>query len=214
MLRALFLGVAAIGLSASASAMTYNWSAGAPDPGPLASQGWVLDYDSPLPAAVTASGSYQIVSGTLPSVYAAPAHDSSAYFSVPDGSSSGSATLWVADWLPKAAKSFSFYWGSVDSYNDLDLLDLDGNVFATIAGASLPPANGDQSAPTSNVRLFVTLDSGESLGGLTFRSTQYAFEHDDLAFGVVPEPATWAMLIAGFGLMGVALRRRSRAVSC
>lgn len=33
----------------------------------------------------------------------------------------------------------------------------------------------------------------------------------DLA-GVVPEPATWAMLIAGFGMVGAAARRRSRAV--
>ncbi len=30
--------------------------------------------------------------------------------------------------------------------------------------------------------------------------------------GVVPEPATWAMLIAGFGLVGVASRRRRTAV--
>jgi hypothetical protein len=29
--------------------------------------------------------------------------------------------------------------------------------------------------------------------------------------GVVPEPATWAMLIAGFGLVGASLRRRSAA---
>ena len=28
--------------------------------------------------------------------------------------------------------------------------------------------------------------------------------------GVVPEPATWAMLIAGFGLVGASMRRRSR----
>ena len=27
----------------------------------------------------------------------------------------------------------------------------------------------------------------------------------------VPEPATWAMMIAGFGLAGAALRRRSKA---
>jgi hypothetical protein len=31
---------------------------------------------------------------------------------------------------------------------------------------------------------------------------------DDMTFGVVPEPGTWAMLIAGFGLVGTAVRRR------
>lgn len=31
------------------------------------------------------------------------------------------------------------------------------------------------------------------------------------SFGVVPEPATWAMLMAGFGMIGAAARRRSRA---
>lgn len=35
--------------------------------------------------------------------------------------------------------------------------------------------------------------------------------HDDLILrvSVVPEPATWAMMIAGFGLVGMAVRRRS-----
>ena len=31
--------------------------------------------------------------------------------------------------------------------------------------------------------------------------------------GAVPEPASWAMLIAGFGLVGVAARRRKIAVA-
>jgi hypothetical protein len=35
----------------------------------------------------------------------------------------------------------------------------------------------------------------------------------DLGNGAVPEPATWAMLIAGFGLAGGALRRRSVRLS-
>lgn len=214
MLRSMLLGGFALAISTSASALTFSYLPGAPDPGPLASQTWVLDYDSGLPGAVTASGDYHIVSGTVPSAYAAPAGNSTAYFSVPSSASSGSATIWVADWLPAAAKSFSLYWGSVDSYNDLDLLDLDGNVFATISGSQLPPATGDQGASGTNVRVFVQLGAGEQLGGLTFRSTNYAFEHDDLAFGVVPEPATWAMFVAGFGLMGVAVRRRKSAVAC
>ena len=29
----------------------------------------------------------------------------------------------------------------------------------------------------------------------------------------VPEPATWAMMITGFGLAGTALRRRNRALA-
>jgi hypothetical protein len=33
----------------------------------------------------------------------------------------------------------------------------------------------------------------------------------DLAFAPVPEPATWAMMIVGFGLVGATVRRRSLA---
>ena len=31
--------------------------------------------------------------------------------------------------------------------------------------------------------------------------------------GVVPEPATWAMMIAGFGLTGAAIRRRKTRIA-
>ncbi len=36
---------------------------------------------------------------------------------------------------------------------------------------------------------------------------------DGVSFGAVPEPGTWAMLIAGFGMIGVSARRRNRAVA-
>jgi hypothetical protein len=46
-------------------------------------------------------------------------------------------------------------------------------------------------------------------------------DYEDLAFvftnvgvtGVIPEPATWAMMIAGFGLVGWASRRRGRVAA-
>jgi hypothetical protein len=37
--------------------------------------------------------------------------------------------------------------------------------------------------------------------------------YDEAIPGGVPEPASWAMLIAGFGLTGAAMRRRSRAIT-
>lgn len=40
------------------------------------------------------------------------------------------------------------------------------------------------------------------------RFTNYAFHFVDDA-GAIPEPAAWALMIAGFGLAGAALRRRS-----
>jgi hypothetical protein len=46
-----------------------------------------------------------------------------------------------------------------------------------------------------------------------------AFSIDDLRLGLVdvpagvPEPASWAMLIGGFGLAGANLRRRGRAIA-
>jgi hypothetical protein len=34
------------------------------------------------------------------------------------------------------------------------------------------------------------------------------FALDDITLSVAPEPATWAMMIVGFGFAGAALRRR------
>lgn len=39
------------------------------------------------------------------------------------------------------------------------------------------------------------------------------YQTDNHTFGAVPEPATWLMLIAGFGMVGVKARRRNTAVA-
>jgi hypothetical protein len=50
------------------------------------------------------------------------------------------------------------------------------------------------------------LDDGGSRNGITFKVGNFTPN------SAIPEPATWAMLIAGFGLVGTAMRRR-RAVA-
>jgi hypothetical protein len=47
---------------------------------------------------------------------------------------------------------------------------------------------------------FAALGTSDSLGGYL----------DNIALAAVPEPAAWAMMVAGFGLLGAATRRRAR----
>ena len=47
-----------------------------------------------------------------------------------------------------------------------------------------------------------------NLGGGTYTKTFGDFGGGGTGAGAVPEPATWALMLAGFGLVGVALRRR------
>jgi Esterase-like activity of phytase/PEP-CTERM motif len=62
----------------------------------------------------------------------------------------------------------------------------------------------------------VALDAACSSGLSTIPTYLYSFrlsgaEAQAFGFGAIPEPATWAMMIAGFGLVGGSVRRRNRA---
>jgi hypothetical protein len=62
----------------------------------------------------------------------------------------------------------------------------------------------------------IALDSACPTGFGLIPNNFYSFRisHDEaLALGLVPEPASWAMMIAGFGIVGVALRRRRQRVA-
>jgi hypothetical protein len=101
--------------------------------------------------------------------------------------------------------------GSVGVY---DGLNGTGNLLATLGlapNAGSCPAYGAQFCPFSPTGVnFSGTAKSISFGGV---ANQIVF--DDITFGsstpgpdVVPEPASWAMLIAGFGLVGAAMRRR------
>ena len=138
----------------------------------------------------------------MPGVAAAPAGNATTFGYVSSAINPNTATLDTPD-----LQSISFYWGSIDAYNRLEVLDQFGNVILDIGGAFLPPSNGNQSLGSTNRRVFITAGANERISGLRLTSTGVAFEFDDFASNV-PEPSSWAMLIAGFGLVGAAARRR------
>ena len=94
-------------------------------------------------------------------------------------------------------------------------------LFLLVAGLA-PAAAYAAGGGGRNRRLNIVADAGESIHGLRFWGRGRRFEFDDFAAtlapdispdsGTVPEPASWAMRIAGFSLVGAVARRRGRRV--
>jgi hypothetical protein len=105
--------------------------------------------------------------------------------------------------------SFEFDWGSVDGYNTLTVSSTGADP-VIIPGLSFPnAANGNQVAAGTNGLFTVSGNAGEKFTSVTFASASNSFEVDNLAVaGGVPEPASWAMMLLGFGGLGSLLRRR------
>jgi len=202
------VAVAALAAASSASALTVTINnTDLPLP---AGQTMIEDFD-----AVNASGQFSFVGdantfvrdgslGLQPSVSAPPPGDTTNYFTVLGG---GKATLTSAEGMG----SFSFYLGSPDSYNFVKFTDFAGNT-TTLQGAQIWNAStGDNGDQSWGRRVSYNFD-GAVIKQIEFSSTGNSFEFDSLASAPVPEPATWAMMIMGFGTAGAMVRRR-RAVS-
>ncbi|TAJ68498.1 MAG: PEP-CTERM sorting domain-containing protein [Phenylobacterium sp.] len=209
-LRALFATAAATAVLAaagSASALTmtiYNTD------GPLpAGQTMIEDFDS-----IHASGDFTFTgdsntfvrSGLLgldPNVSAPPPGDTTNYLTVV---TNGTATLTSA----KGLNQFSFYLGSPDTFNFVTFTKMGGGTI-TLQGAEIwGAATGDNGNQGWGRRVSYNFD-GEAVSKIEFSSTGNSFEFDSLAGTAVPEPATWAMMIMGFGTAGSMLRRRRTA---
>jgi len=209
-LRALFAtaaAAAALAAAGSASALTvtvYNDDLPLP-PG----QTMVEDFDS-----IHASGDISFVGdantfvrngadGLWSGMSAPPPGDTTNYFTVLSG---GKATLSST----QGFGSFSFYLGSPDTYNYITFTDFSGNS-TTLQGAQIWNAtSGDNGDQNWGRRVSYNFD-GAVIKTIDFHSTGNSFEFDSLASAPVPEPATWALMISGFGLAGATLRRRRTA---
>jgi hypothetical protein len=170
------------------------------------------------------SGSGQLFTGSAAGVSAAPAvpstasvndpatgRDGSQYLSIQGGQS---VTLTLA-----GLTEVSFYIGSLDGYNTLSFHYADGTTEPLVSGQwvsdnTISQSNGDQQNGDSNGRLTLTFD--KPVDSVVLNSGANAFEIGDVA-GIpagVPEPASWALMILGFGGAGAIVRgqRRGQAI--
>ena len=155
--------------------------------------GYELDLDGATVGVNEGGSGY---SGTLP-------NDPTHYLTVPGGSDATLTSL-------KGMRSFSLYMGSPDTYNSIQFIGKNG-FNQTLTGGQL--SGGDTSQQWSwGAR--VNFDFGDAeVTQVVLRSGQNSFETDNFAAAAVPEPATWAMMIMGFGAMGALLRRRQYALA-
>jgi hypothetical protein len=196
------LAVATAATTPAAAAVTLGFV-----PGGAVYSGPAPTYNFDTPTPMTGG---LITTGSLGGVRAQPLGSTGKYGTV--GPTDGSpATLDLSSFAN--ISSISLLWGSVDTYNTLELLNRTGGVLASFVGANVTAlANGNQTSPFTNpiVTLGISGADQTNIGGLRFKSTSNAFEFDNISISSVPEPTTWAMLLLGFGIAGMSLRARSR----
>ncbi len=201
----LAIGLTAVSASAAVTLTTQDGNAVYAGPTPT------FDFDTPGTTPGTTGG---LVKTGSSANGAQPLGSTGNYFTV--GPSTGSPGTIDLSSYGGAIGKISFIWGSVDTYNTLEILDTVGNILATFTGSQIIASQfGNQTLPQSNPLVTFTFSGGDefNVGGLRLRSTSEAFEIDNIAIQAVPEPGTWLMMIVGFGLLGGMLRSRRRSLT-
>jgi hypothetical protein len=201
---ALCAGVAISAVLAAApanAAVTFAFAPGSPSP----DAGFTVINTFDNATGITGSN-FQIKVPPSDSNGATPAN------SVPAGTSYlsvlGGGTANVS--LGGAYSAFQFDWGSIDTYNTLTIHGSGADVVVVPGGNFPNAANGNQFLPGTNGLFTVRGNAGETFTSITLQSSQNSFEIDNLAVGAVPEPASWALMIVGFGLAGGMVRAKRR----
>ena len=189
--------LAAAGAAQAAVTVTFS---GADTPLPTG-QHLVWDFDGLQGAGYDLTlngpaGIYNGADGLVSGVAAPPPGTTSKYLSVLGG---GSAVLTTPE-----ISALSIYMGSPDDFNKIRF-NFAGGGFEELTGAALSAGafGGDQSVGRRMTYSF----NGQKVTSVEFSSSGNSFEFDNISTAV-PEPATWAMMITGFGLAGSAIRRR------
>ena len=107
------------------------------------------------------------------------------------------------------ASYVSFLWGSPDTFNRLSLTTNVATYAFDVASLGFAVRDGNQ-AFSQYVQFAAT--AGETITSLSFSNspTANAFEVANFTVTAVPEPATWGMMLVGFGMVAGAARYRRR----
>lgn len=153
---------------------------------------------------VTGHG-YDFLVGDVPSRSASIPGNTTPYLSIDGG---GEADILFTD----PVRSFSFDYSTVDTYNTLTITYAD-NTTQSFSGTQI--LAGFPTGVTSGS--LIVNGNGKLIAGLSLYTTAAAFEVDNLSTSAnvagVPEAATWAMMVIGFGAIGAAGRRRRTNVT-
>lgn len=198
--------IALLAAAVSANAATVTFHPGVSTP---TSNYTVIDQFDDL-SQVTYTGNVKTITAAATPDGARPAFAEFGSFSYLSVLAGGSATI---NFAPNTG-AFQFDWGSIDFHNKLTIESNLGTL-EVIPGQSIFPniADGNQVSPGTNGLFQAVGSQGEYFTSITLESRSNSFEIDNLAtITAVPEPGTWAMLIAGFGLIGLAARRRNQTM--
>lgn len=180
--------------------------------GPAGDEQMIADFDRPLAAGVVWDGAPLVSSRSQAGVALAPLGSEGRFALV---SSRGPR---VATLLMPAQASVSLLWGSIDAHNSIEVLDRSLFPVLRLTGRQLLAMGGGRDR---RVRLDAT--DGAQIGGLRFFAGGIAFEFDSIAVArpaalttaaAVPEPQSWALMLGGFGLVGMMARRRRAQTAC
>lgn len=126
-------------------------------------------------------------------------------------------TAFVTDRVTSGGNNGAYVGGTTDFTTSFFLQAYTDAMFTTTLGAQVVVNQSTPVAPTGPASFLNTV----ALSGFTARYIQYGVISanggnvglSNIAFNAVPEPATWGLMIAGFGLVGVAARRRRSVVA-
>jgi hypothetical protein len=196
-------GLAWLGLTGAAGALTVTLTPGPQDPQYFASTPVGLS-DFTVGTTIWA-GSGATETGTVANQYTAPlGMGNTTYMAVQPG---GTET---ATWATPQT-SLTIYWGSIEDGNSL-AITVDG---FTLSGEDLVAFGADDSgsATNPNGNELVTIAGLSPFTTTTFSSTESTFEFSlgSGAVAAVPEPSTWSLMLMGSAGLGLTRLPRCRA---